>query len=85
MDNAPIHKQIEDVLNERNRDYKCVFLPPYSPELSPIEQLRALVKRKVRREKLQATEILQYKIVGAANEVPIGHLRNMIQHSKKLI
>ncbi|KAG1494377.1 hypothetical protein G6F53_012586 [Rhizopus delemar] len=82
MDNAPIHKQIEDVLNERNRDYKCVFLPPYSPELNPIEQFWALVKRKVRREKLRDTETLQDRIVDAANEVPIEHLRNIIQHSK---
>ncbi|KAG1038190.1 hypothetical protein G6F43_012730 [Rhizopus delemar] len=71
MDNAPIHKQIEDMLNERNRDYKCVFLPPYSPELNPIEQFWALVKHKVRREKLQDTETLQDRIIDAANEVPI--------------
>ncbi|KAG1055541.1 hypothetical protein G6F43_002512 [Rhizopus delemar] len=45
IDNTPIHKQIEDMLNERNRDYKCVFFPPYSPELNPIEQFWALVKR----------------------------------------
>ncbi|KAG0848086.1 hypothetical protein G6F17_011958 [Rhizopus arrhizus] len=49
MDNAPIHKEIEDILNERNKDYKCVYLPPYSPELNPIEQFWALVKRKIRR------------------------------------
>jgi transposase len=82
MDNAPIHKQIEDMLNERNRGYKCVFLPPYSPELNPIEQFWALVKRKVRHEKLRDTETLQDRIVDAANEVPIEHLRNIIQHSK---
>ncbi|EIE92359.1 hypothetical protein RO3G_17230 [Rhizopus delemar RA 99-880] len=82
MDDAPNHKQIEDTLNERNRDYKYVFLPPYSPELNPIEQFWALVKRKVRREKLQDTETLQDRIVDAANEVPMEHLRNIIQHSK---
>ena len=70
------------MLNERNRGYKCVFLPPYSPELNPIEQFWALVKRKVRHEKLQDTETLQDRIVDAANEVPIEHLRNIIQHSK---
>ena len=74
MDNAPVHKQIEDTLNKRNRDYKCVFLHPYSPEISPIEQFWALVKRKVRHEKLQDTEALQDRIIDAANEVPIEHL-----------
>jgi transposase len=81
-DNAPIHKQIEDIFNKRNGDYKCVFLPPYSPELNPIEKFWALVKRKVRREKLQDTETLQDRIVDAANEVTIKHLQNIIQHSK---
>ncbi|KAG0846967.1 hypothetical protein G6F17_012956 [Rhizopus arrhizus] len=85
MDNAPIHKEIEDILNERNKDYKCVYLPPYSPELNPIEQFWALVKRKVRRQKLKDTETLQERIVGAANEVPIQHLENIIQHSKNQV
>ncbi|KAG1048016.1 hypothetical protein G6F43_009565 [Rhizopus delemar] len=40
MDNALIHKQIEDMLNERNRDDKGVFLPPYSPELSLLNNYR---------------------------------------------
>jgi transposase len=59
-----------------------VYLPPYSPEFNPIEQFWALIKRKVRRQKLQDTETLEDKIVDAANEVPIQHLKNIIQHSK---
>ncbi|EIE77712.1 hypothetical protein RO3G_02416 [Rhizopus delemar RA 99-880] len=82
IDNTPIHKQIEDMLNERNRDYKCIFFPPYSPELNPIEQFWALVKRKVQREKFEDTETLQDIIINAAKEVSIRHLRNIIQHSK---
>ncbi|KAI7857394.1 hypothetical protein BDC45DRAFT_435820, partial [Circinella umbellata] len=26
MDNAKSHKEIQDIFNERNRDYKCVYL-----------------------------------------------------------
>lgn len=37
MNNAPIHKQIEDMLNGKNRNYKCVFLPPYVSEFNHIE------------------------------------------------
>ncbi|KAI7904853.1 uncharacterized protein BX663DRAFT_535650 [Cokeromyces recurvatus] len=51
-------------------------------ELNPIKQFWALIKRKVRREKLKDTETLQERIVGAANEVPIQHFENIIQHSK---
>lgn len=37
MDNAPIHKKaiIEEYIQERN--YRCVYLPPHSPELNSIE------------------------------------------------
>ncbi|CEP19424.1 hypothetical protein [Parasitella parasitica] len=82
MDNSRIRKEIQDLLDERNRDYKCVYLPPYSPELNPIEQFWALVKHKIKREKLKDTETLQERIIDAANEVPIQHLKNIVQHSK---
>lgn len=37
MDNVPIHTAdaIDDMITERG--YKCVYHPPYSPELNPIE------------------------------------------------
>jgi transposase len=84
MDNALIHssKQIEEIIYERSRDYKCVYLPPYSPELNPIEQFWALIKGKVKRHKLEGAETLQDRVIDAANEVPTQHLQNIIQHSK---
>ncbi|CEG69283.1 hypothetical protein RMATCC62417_05383 [Rhizopus microsporus] len=38
MDNAPIHKlnKVRECIEKRG--YKCVYLPPYSPFLSPIEE-----------------------------------------------
>ncbi|KAG1206990.1 hypothetical protein G6F35_011095 [Rhizopus arrhizus] len=46
MDNAPIHTAdtIEAMITERG--YKCVYLPPYSPELNPIEQFWSIIKNK---------------------------------------
>ena len=38
MDNAPIHKRANIQEMIENQGYKCVYLPPYSPELNPIEQ-----------------------------------------------
>lgn len=51
MDNAPIHvsDQIEKLIVSREYGYVC--LPPYPPELNPIEQFWSVVKRKVKREK----------------------------------
>lgn len=49
MDNAPIH--IPNLINPiiKKRGYIPVYLPPYSPELNPIEKFWSIVKSKVRR------------------------------------
>ncbi|KAG1052847.1 hypothetical protein G6F43_005032 [Rhizopus delemar] len=38
MDNAPIHNSAAVRKYIYSRGYRCVYLPPYSPELNPIEQ-----------------------------------------------
>lgn len=52
MDNAPIHipEMIDPIIMKRG--YTPVYLPPYSPELNPIEQFWAITKAKVKRGKL---------------------------------
>lgn len=37
MDNTPIHMRnnIQNIIERRG--YGCIYLPPYSPELNPIE------------------------------------------------
>jgi transposase len=59
-----------------------LFYPPYSLELKSIEQIWALVKGKVKHHKLEDAETLKDRVIDAANEVPIQHLQNIIQHSK---
>ena len=48
MDNAPFHRKAK--LRELAEKAKCdiLFLPPYSPDLSPIENFWAWLKRKLR-------------------------------------
>jgi transposase len=72
----PIHtsKEIEATIKGRNRSYKYVYLPLYSPELNPIEQLWALIKGKVRRHKLEDTENLEERINDTSFAIPIAHL-----------
>lgn len=84
MDNAPIHRsqEVTDLVEGRNKGYKCVYLPPYSPELNPIEQFWALVKHKVKRNQLMESETLSQRISEACDSVPLLHLVNIIQHSK---
>jgi transposase len=54
MDNAPIHTPatVRDLVESRG--YKCLYLPPYSPFLNPIEKFWAKVKAGIRRNALSA-------------------------------
>ena len=44
MDNAPIHTPSAIRQLVESRGYKCVYLPPYSPFLNPIEEFWSKVK-----------------------------------------
>ena len=51
MDNAPIHqaKKLEDVLEGQRVDHTLTFLPPYSPQLNPIEYMFSSWKAAMRK------------------------------------
>jgi hypothetical protein len=84
MDNARIHvPALIDPLIEK-RGYVPVYLPPYSPELNPIEDFWAIVKSKVKRHALKETETLISRIIESCEEVPLQHLKNSVQHSVNL-
>jgi transposase len=81
MDNAPIHtaKEIDELITKRG--YKSIYLPPYSPELNPIEQFWAIVKNKVKRSRFEDKEDLFTRFTEACNSVPPNHLHAFVQHS----
>ncbi|KAK4521269.1 uncharacterized protein ATC70_011883 [Mucor velutinosus] len=84
MDNAPIHtaKDIERYIIQRG--YRCVYLPPYSPELNPIEQFwHHVVKSKLKRERLLKTETLSTRITDACNDVLYSDLEGSARYSVK--
>ncbi|KAI8882916.1 hypothetical protein K501DRAFT_185562 [Backusella circina FSU 941] len=81
MDNAPIHgKAVVDPIIIK-RGYIPVYLPPYSPELIPIEQFWKVLKDRVRRNKSNDVEDLTSRIIEGSEDVPVEHLQNFIQHS----
>ncbi|MEG2416719.1 MAG: transposase [Peptostreptococcaceae bacterium] len=51
MDNASFHckNRLYELCKESNRNLRLIFLPPYSPELNPIEKYWAILKRKVKK------------------------------------
>lgn len=81
MDNAPIHKHKYIQKYIESRGYRCEYLPPYSPELNPIEQFWSVVKSKLKREKLLEEETMTMRIQDACNKVLISDLRGFCHYS----
>ena len=48
MDNASFHRKAKLFEIIKNTSYTLLFLPPYSPDLNPIEKYWACLKRKLR-------------------------------------
>ena len=49
MDNASFHSKKRLISLAQNAGYRLIFLPPYSPELNPIEKFWAWLKRFLRK------------------------------------
>jgi transposase len=62
MDNAPIHTPVKVRELIESRGYRCLYLPPYSPFLNPIEEFWSKVKAGVRRNSLTADDRLSDRI-----------------------
>lgn len=81
MDNAPIHTHLDIEKYIEQRGYGCVYLPPYSPELNPIEQFWSVCKSKLKREKLLKEETLTSRITEACNNIYISDLQGFCRYS----
>ena len=51
MDNATFHckSRLYELCNNANKNLKLIFLPPYSPDLNPIEKYWAVLKKKLKK------------------------------------
>jgi transposase len=49
LDNAQFHKTVKTKEIVSKHGHLLLFLPPYSPDLNPIENYWALIKRKVKK------------------------------------
>lgn len=58
MDNLPTHKIKGVVAALAEREARVVFLPPYSPDLNPIEQVFSKIKNELRRRRLRTCDEL---------------------------
>lgn len=85
MDNCNIHKSHPIMGKIESRGYRVMYLPPYSPELNPIEQFWALVKGKMKRHRLTDKENLSQRIADACENVLVSDLQGFCRHSKRQI
>jgi hypothetical protein len=81
MDNAPIHsaQKVEEKLTEAG--HYCVFLPPYSPFLNPIEEFWSKLKSAVKRDRLNEDSLLSDKLREASKKISLQDLHGWITHS----
>ncbi|KAG0758535.1 hypothetical protein G6F62_006361 [Rhizopus arrhizus] len=85
MDNAPIHTSEDIAKYVESRGYHCVYLPPYSPGLNPIEQFWSVVKSKVKRSKFLEKETLMTRIGEASNSLRLSDFKMIVRHSHKCL
>ncbi|KAG1503159.1 hypothetical protein G6F52_012303 [Rhizopus delemar] len=83
MDNAPIHSSTDIGKYIHSRGYRYVYLPPYSPELNPIEQFWSVVKSKVKRNKFLEKESLMTRISEACDSLHFSDFKGFVSHSAK--
>ncbi|KAL1926834.1 hypothetical protein VTP01DRAFT_5480, partial [Rhizomucor pusillus] len=81
MDNAPIHTNRDIGRYITSRGYRFAYFPPYSPELSPIEQFWSVVKSKVKRSQLSDQETLMSRIAEACDSMQMSDFVGFAGHS----
>lgn len=78
-DNASIHTPAAVRALVENRGYKCLYLPPLSPLLNPIEEFWAKGKAGIRRTPLSVDGQLSDRICESVNKVE--HCLAWIRHT----
>jgi transposase len=82
-DNASIHKDEAIMKLIERRGYNYLYLPPYSPELNPIEQFWSVLKAFVKNKFDLKKDTLTKSITEGAHNIPKHHFEGFTQHSIK--
>ncbi|KAG1148777.1 hypothetical protein G6F37_006591 [Rhizopus arrhizus] len=85
MDNAPIHTSDNIAKYVESRGYRSAYLPPYSPELNPIEQFWSVVKSKVKRNKFIEKEALMARISEASYSLKLSDFKGIVRYSHRCL
>lgn len=85
MDNASIHKSviIKEVIESKG--CKAMFVPPYSPEYNPIENIFGIIKTQFYRACLKSKYSEALILECIKNSISETKIKNAFNHQKKLI
>jgi transposase len=80
MDNLSAHKaeRVKELIEERGCE--VLYLPPYSPDLNPIEQAFSKVKGFLRKAEARTREALVEAMGKALDAVTVGDARGFFEH-----
>lgn len=81
LDNLSSHKGAEAAALVEARGATLLFLPPYSPDLNPIEMVFAKLKHLLRKAGERNREGLWNRIGSLLDDFPPQQCRNYLQHA----
>lgn len=80
MDNVSFHRSVEIVNLIENHGHHCVFIPPYSPFLNPIEELFSQWKNYIRRSAPRNEDELYESVHTSSTHISPANCLNYVQH-----
>ena len=80
LDNLSSHKRESVRQIIENAHATLLFLPPYSPDLNPIEMIFSKIKQRLRSMACRTREALWSAMQGVLNQVSASHAANCFRH-----
>jgi len=81
MDNLAAHKDAESLAAIRRAGAEVLFLPPYSPDLNPIEKAWAKLKDILRRAATLTREAFDAAVAAAMDQISTDDIRAWTEHA----
>lgn len=81
MDNLKVHKDSQALAEIRRAGAKVRFLPPYSPELNPIEELWSKFKWSIRSDRPRTISELNLAIMRAIQTISVENIAAWFNHA----
>lgn len=81
LDNLRVHKSEEALAAIRRTGASVLWLPPYSPDYNPIEEMFSKLKNRMRRAAARTVEAVHDALVGALDTIRFTDLLGYFRHS----